>query len=148
MGDVRALSHDQEILGYRNQILDYIADNNALESVVAAGAAARDAVERWPRSSDFAVQNITHPSAHDHAPLLANWNEGLVRLRTIVQPEVGVVMDNTNFGTDFTDADHEPIPRYDLPFGVPEWHGVGSHAKRGRLEDGSTNHQEIIWTAP
>lgn len=147
-GDVRELSRDPEILAYRNRLLNHIADNNPLEAVIAAGAAARDAVERWPRSVDYEIENITHPSAHDHAVLLANWNDGLARLRTIVQPEVGVVADNTNFGTDFTDADHEPIPRYDLPFGVPTWHGVGTHSKRGRLADGSTNDKEIIWTAP
>lgn len=148
IGDVRELSRDAEILGYRNRLLDHIANKNPLEAVIAAGAAARDAVERWPRSSDCEVENITHPSAHDHAQLLANWNDALARLRPIVQPEVGVAVDTSNFGTDFTDADHEPVPRYDLPFGVPEWHGVGSHAKRGRLSDGSTNDKEIIWTAP
>jgi hypothetical protein len=94
------------------------------------------------------VANITHPSARDHEQLLANWNERLGRLRQIVQPEVGVEIDTTNFGTDFTDADHEPIPRYDLPFGMPDWHGVGSHARRGRNDDGSTNHKEILWKAP
>ena len=148
IGDVRELSRDPEILGYRNRLLDYIADNNQLDAVIAVGAAGRDAVERWSGSAACEVVNITHPSALDHAQLLANWNAGLARLRTIVQPEVGVVVDISNFGTDFTDADHEPIPRYDLPFGVPEWHGVGSHAKRGRLADGSTNDKEIIWTAP
>lgn len=148
IGDIRELSRDPEILGYRNRLLDYIADNNPLEAIIAAGAAARDAVERWPGSTAYKVQNITHPSAHDHAQLLANWNTGLAELRLIVQPEVGVIVDNTNFGTDFTDEDHEPIPRFDLPFGVPDWHGVGSHAKRGRLDDNSTNNKEIIWTAP
>jgi len=37
--------------------------------------------------------------------------------------------------------DISPIPRFDLPFGVPEWHGVGDHTDR----DGP---KKIIWTAP
>ncbi len=147
-GELRTLSQDPQILGFRNRVLDQIADTSPLEAVMAVGAAARDAVERWPRSTEFEVANITHPSARDHEQLLANWNDRLGRLRGIVQPEVGNDVDTTNFGTDFTDADHEPIPRYDLPFGMPEWHGVGSRARRGRNDDGSTNHKEILWRAP
>jgi hypothetical protein len=147
-GELRSLSQDPQILGFRNLILEKVADTNAIEAVIAAGSAARDAVERWPRSIDYKVSNITHPSAHDHAQLLANWNDQLMRLRTIVQPEVGSEVDTTNFGTDFTDADNESIPRYDLPFGVPDWHGTGSHARRARHDDGATNNKEIIWEAP
>lgn len=147
-GELRSLSQDPQILGFRNLVLDKVVDISAVEAVIAAGSAARDAVERWPRSIDYEVANITHPSAHDHAQLLANWNDQLSRLRTIVQPEVGIDVDTTNFGTDFTDADHEPIPRYDLPFGMPDWHGVGSHARRARHDDGATNNKEIIWKSP
>ena len=56
--------------------------------------------------------------------------------------------DVTPYGADWTDADHVPIPRRDLPFGVPEWHGVGSHASRGRKASGATDHKLINWTAP
>ena len=145
---LRQLSRDPEILGYRNRVFDYIAANNPLEAVVAAGAAAHDAVERWPGNTDYPIVNITHPSAHDHEKLLTNWNAGVATLRGIVQAESGVEIDTSNYGTDFTDDDHQPIPRYDLPFGMPDWHGVGSHAKRGRLKNGKTNNKEIIWKAP
>lgn len=148
MGDIRELSQDPDILGFRNRLLSYIADHNPLEAVIAIGAAARDAIERWPRGGDYVVVNITHPSAHDHAALLANWNEGLAQLRAIVQPEVGVAVDDSNYGEDFMDNDQEPIPRYDLPFGVPDWHGVGSHAVRDHLDDGATNNKVINWKAP
>jgi len=148
MGDIRELSQDPEILGFRNRLLTYIADHNPLEAVIAVGAAARDAVERWPLGCDYPVVNITHPSAHDHAALLANWNEGLTQLRATVQPEAGIAVDDSNYSDDFTDNDQEPIPRYDLPFGVPEWHGAGSHAVRDHLDDGSTNHKVINWKAP
>lgn len=147
-GTLAQLSQDPEILGYRNAMLDRIADENPLEAVIAVGNAAEDAVQRWPRASAQTVQHITHPSAQNHAALLANWNQGLTALRSIVEPEVGGTIDNTVYGSDFTPADHEPIPRRDLPFGVPDWHGVGSHARRDRLPDGSTDHKQIIWTAP
>jgi hypothetical protein len=34
-----------------------------------------------------------------------------------------------------------PIPRQDLPFGLPDWHGQGAHSHR----DGN---KKIIWSAP
>ena len=147
-GDLKTLTKDAEILGFRNACFDRVADTGPLEVVLAAGAAAHDAVARWPRSAEFQVVEITHPSAHDHAALLANWNAGLATLRATLEPEVGVAVDPSNYGTDFAPEDQEPIPRYDLPFGVPTWHGVGTHARRGRNADNSTNPKEIIWTAP
>ena len=147
-GTLAQLSQDPAILGFRNAFLDRIADLNPLEGVITVGNAARDAVERWPGGTAHKVQHITHPSAQDHAALLASWNQGLTTLRAIVEPEVGVNVDNTNYGNDFTPADHEPIPRRDLPFGVPEWHGVGSHATRAKRPSGDTDHKRIIWKAP
>ena len=61
---------------------------------------------------------------------------------------VGIVQESAAFGTEFTDADNESIPRHDLPFGVPDWQGTGSHARRARHDDGATNNKEIIWKAP
>ena len=63
-------------------------------------------------------------------------------------PELGVAPDPTPYGNDWSAADEVPIPRRDLPFGVPEWHGVGSRASRGRQEDGTTDPKAIMWTAP
>jgi uracil-DNA glycosylase len=148
MGELRELSRDPGILGFRNRLLSYITAHNPLEAVIAVGAAARDAVERWPQMAEHQVVNITHPSARDNAALLANWNQGLAQLRAIVQPEAGVAPDHSTYGNDFTDADLEPIPRYDLPFGMPDWHGVGSHATRNHQADGATDNKSINWKAP
>lgn len=147
-GTLAQLSRDPDILVFRNKLLDRIADGNPLETVIAVGNAAEDAVQRWPGGAVHTFQHITHPSAHDHAALLANWNQALAALRPVVEPELGTAVDTSNYGTDFTAEDHEPIPRRDLPFGVPEWHGVGSHATRGKLANGHTDHKRIIWKAP
>ena len=147
IGTLRDLSHDSSIQGFRNQLLDRIAEQNPLEAVIAVGAAARDAVERWPGSGGLLVQHIMHPSAQDSAALLATWNAALGVLRPAVEPEAGAARDDATYGTEFLPVDHEPVPRRDLPFGMPEWHGVGSHADRARLADGSTDHKRIIWTA-
>jgi len=143
------LSHDADIMGYRNALLDRLAEANPLEAVLAVGSAGLDAVERWPGHDGLHVQHLTHPSAHDHAALFESWNEGLDTLRPLIEAEVGAVDDPATYGPDdWTDADHEPIPPRDLPFGVPKWQGEGSHASRGKNADGSTNHKEIIWKAP
>lgn len=147
-GTLAQLSQDPSILGFRNAMLDRIADGNELEAVISVGNAAKDAVQRWPGTTSLTTQHITHPSAQDHAALLANWNQGLAALRPLVAPEAGVAVDTSNYGTDFTQADHEPIPRRDLPFGVPEWHGIGSHATRVKLPNGDTDHKRITWKAP
>jgi hypothetical protein len=147
-GTLAQLSQDPHILAFRNEFLDRIADRNPLEAVITVGSAARDAVERWPGRTAHAVHHITHPSARDHAALMASWNQALTALRAIVEPEVGAVVDSTSYGARFAAEDHEPIPRRDLPFGVPQWHGVGSRATRGRLPGGDTDHKRIIWEAP
>ena len=142
------LSHDPQIQGFRNALLDRIVERNPIEAVIAVGSAGKDAIENWPNPEAVPWQHIQHPSARDHAALFDSWNAGLTALRELVEPEQAVAPDMTNYGSDWTDADHVPIPRRDLPFGLPEWHGVGSHASRGRESDGSTDHKEIIWRAP
>ena len=148
VGELRDLSRHPEILGFRNRVLDRIAEGAELEAVIAVGSAGRDAVERWPGSAGLRVQHITHPSARDHDVLLANWNAGLTALRAVVQPEAGAPPDGATYGDDWVDADHEPIPRRDLPFGVPGWHGVGSTATRAKTDAGHTDHKRIVWRAP
>lgn len=147
-GTLEQLSRDPDILGFRNEFLDRVAGQNPLEAVIAVGNAAEDAVQRWPGGSAYPVQHITHPSAHNTAALLADWNDALTALRPVVEPEVGMPVDDSSYGTGFVDNDHEPIPRRDLPFGVPEWHGVGRRATRARTVDGATDHKRIIWKAP
>ena len=141
MGELKKLSAQDPILSYRNQCLDRLLDLNPIEAVLAVGRGAQDAVSRWPRNNEVTVVNMTHPSAHDEQALVANWNQALDSLWPIVNADDGVVVDHQPYGATFTDADYLAIPRFDLPFGLPDWHGTGSHAKR----DGP---DKIIWQAP
>lgn len=147
-GTLEDLTADPDILGFRNRLLDRIAERNPLATVITVGRAARDAVERWPGGAGFQPIAIMHPSARDAAALMADWNRGLDDLRAMVTPETGVTVDTSRYGDKFTPADHEPIPRRDLPFGMPVWHGQGSHATRERLPSGETDHKRIVWKAP
>jgi len=147
-GSLADLTKDADILGFRNRMLDKIRAENPLEAVITIGNAAKDAVERWQGVALMPRQHLTHPSALDHGALLANWNAGLATLRAIVEPEADAPPDRAMYGQDWADVDHEPVPRRDLPFGVPDWHGVGSRARRGRNSDNSTDPKAIVWSAP
>ena len=144
-GRLRQLSREGDILDYRNRMFDYIDANNPIDVIIAAGAAAQDAVARWQGSVNHIVHNIAHPSARDPDLVADTWNAALLAIRDNLTPQTGAQLDDSLFGSPMTDEDYEPIPRYDLPFGMPEWHGVGSHASRGRLSSGHTDHTRIIW---
>lgn len=146
--DVAGLSRSEPLQGFRNAFLDRITRTNPLEAILAVGSAAADALEHWPGLGDIPVCHIAHPSARDPGPLLASWNTGLVTLRSLIDPELGQVPDLIPYGADWMDADEAPIPRRDLPFGVPDWHGVGDHATRGTQAGGRSDPKAIVWTAP
>lgn len=138
---LRAVALEETILGYRNAFLDRLVEENPVEAVVAVGRGAQFVLEHWPGAERFPVVEIVHPAAHDEAMLLGSWNVALEQLREIAGPDDGEDPDPEPYGTEFRPEDQSPIPGYDLPFGVPGWHGDGPHARR----DGD---KKIIWTAP
>jgi len=148
VGELRDLGRDPQIQGYRNEMLDYIAQRSPLEAVVTLGPAARDAVERWPGRAATPVQHLAAPSGHGTEALLESWNDALARLRGLLRREAGAPADDAIYGAAFVPEDLADVPRRDLPFGVPPWHGVGRHARRGALGNGMTHHKELVWTAP
>ncbi|HEY5890247.1 MAG TPA: hypothetical protein VIW94_06075, partial [Acidimicrobiia bacterium] len=73
--------------------------------------------------------HITHPAAPNISQLLQNWNKGLGQLRAVVTPDDGATP-GPDYGSSFAPGDIVPIPRSDLPFGIPTFHGDGDHARR------------------
>lgn len=128
-GDIETLSRSDPIRGHRNVLFDATADDNPLQAVLTVGSAARDAVDRWDGIGAVPKAHIFHPAFPDEEAQLDNWNDALADLRPIVDPD-----DGNSPGLDYSTAFHAeeivPIPRADLPFGMPEWHGVGDHGKR------------------
>ena len=98
-------------------------------------------MENWNGGEGIPRFKITHPAAKDEEVLLETWNNTHEQLWPLVEPDEGAQAEPSGYGDSFTDEDLEPIPRYDLPFGIPDWHGVGPRSHR----DGST---KIVWTAP
>lgn len=138
---LRNISLEDTILAFRNAYLDRLAAENPVQAVIAVGNAAQHAVANWPGHQAFPVFEIMHPAALDNAALLANWNANLSGLLAVVTPDDGAGQDPTPYGAAFRPEDHASIPRFDLPFGVPAWHGTGKHGDR----DGN---KKIVWTAP
>lgn len=138
---LEAISEEAAIENYRNAFLDRLVAENKVQAVVTFGRGARHGFERWPRGVNLPVFHATHPAAEE-ADVIANWNQLLPGLRAAVEPDEDAAPDTSLYGASFAPEDRAPIPSYDLPFGVPEWHGKGGgHSTR----DGD---KQIVWTAP
>jgi len=139
--ELRAISLEAQVLAYRNASLDRLKAANPIEAVITFGAGARHAVEHWPGRGDLPVFNLTHPAADDPF-VIDSWNGALPGMLAAVQPDDGGQPDPTPYADPLGDAVMVPIPRFDLPFGIPGFHGVdGGHSTR----DGN---DKIIWNAP
>jgi hypothetical protein len=139
--ELRAISLEAQVIEYRNEFLDRLKAGNPVEAVITFGAGARHAVEHWPGLGDLPLFNLTHPAADD-AFVLESWNAALPGLLEAVQPDDGGQPDPAPYVAPLDDTAMVPIPRFDLPFGIPDFHGVdGGHSTR----DGN---DKIIWNAP
>jgi hypothetical protein len=139
--ELEKISLSPTLLDYRNALFDKLAHDNPLSAVITIGAAPRHAIEHWPGKGTLPIFNLTHPAASE-SMVLPNWNNALPNIQAIVAPDEGAVADLTPYGTAFTAADEVAIPRHDLPFGIPDWHGVGG----GRSQRDGNN--KISWNAP
>lgn len=138
--ELRQISLETPILSWRNDTFDRVGATNPIEAVIAVGAGARHAVEHWPGAKAYPVFEITHPAAPDDV-VLPNWNQHLPNLGTSIAPDEGGNQDLTPYAMTFQSDDPEPIPRFDLPFGMPDWHGTG--ATRSFRE----GNKMICWSA-
>src|SRR5439155_10391094 len=98
---------------------------------------------------------VSHPTSHDEQRLLAEWAAAVERLRAVVAPDPDGANTGPNYGSEFTEADYAPIPRADLPFGVPAFLGDDAWARRRQppLESAVSrtrpdDRHTLIWVAP
>lgn len=120
--ELRTISLEPAIRDYRNALFDRAA-NGPLEAVLTVGSAARHAVDHWPAAGGLPVIEVVHPAAPD-AMVLQSWNDRLPDLIAAVSPDRGEAPDPTPYAATFQPTDSTPIPRRDLPFGLPPWHGT------------------------
>jgi hypothetical protein len=156
---------DAAIIAYRNRWLDALLVGQPIEAVVALGALADDAWQRWKatpkgQASTVPYQHVTHPTQpesssggdpvkHKQATqqLLANWNAALTALRPQVQhPDHASAL--VPYGTAFLPADMPPIPSIDLPAGTPAWMGNEDGWAKRAGADAAAKRANITVTVP
>ncbi|MPZ53578.1 MAG: uracil-DNA glycosylase [Acidimicrobiia bacterium] len=128
--ELAEISGRPPIAGFRERILDKALEDNPIEVIIAVGRAAREAVDWWDPPGAIHRENITHPGSPDSAAVSADWNLALETLGAAFEPDPEMVADLTPYGDGFAESDHEPIPKGDLPFGIPEFLGRGDHVTR------------------
>jgi len=132
---LRSIALQAELMNFRNSILDKIVHSNRIEALIAMGDAATLAIQHWPglEASRIPVIYMAHPTLGPltEYQIIQNWNAALSKLRTLIAPEIEP--DPAYYGHGFTPDVMAPIPRFDLPFGVPDWLGsAGTHGVRLR----------------
>jgi hypothetical protein len=139
--------HDGPLETWRNSYLDQLAADNSFEAVLTVGSAARDATTRWPGKSAFnggRRMHIWHPAA-SAAGTLASWNSALDSFAALgIPPDPGVTADFSHCGPSWSASVSVAIPRLDLPFSTPPWHGTGGLTRSTR----NNTTDQILWTSP
>lgn len=150
----------EELLGepeqkrWRNQFFDAVRPGS-VDAVIALGGNAQAAYDMWTHKPNVPVERIPHPSSRNEERLLQEWHDAVERLRELVAPDPDGDATGANYGSSFKESDYAPIPRRDLPFGVPGFLGDDAALRRGRPrrnncvsrpspDDGRT----LIWIAP
>lgn len=136
---------DPTITAYRNQLFDRAKASNKLEAVIAFGGQARDAVKAWPGRGALPLIELYHPTAK--TGVAASWNAKLSGAQKAIKRDNDGAVDTTPFDTQVAVLPGVDIPRRDLPFGLPTWHGTAAAPinKRGA---GTAFETQLIWNAP
>lgn len=136
---MQKVSASDPFLAFRNSLLDHLAATNHLEAVIAFGNAAHNTFDLWSGGQALPVFKLVHPTAQ--SGITASWNANLPNLLAAITPDAGAAPDPSPYGAKLSSKDRADIPRRDLNFGIPSWHGTGgTHSKRG-----GTN-TEITWS--
>lgn len=156
-GDVsraEPLLTDSAQLRWRNRFYDLVTGPD-LQAIIAFGVNARKAVALWESRPDVPTFTISHPSNHSEATLLEQWREAIPPLRAIVTPDPGGTADGPNYGDRFTESDYSPIPKSDLPFGLPAWIGDDAWGRAARPRHNNCVERSskdightLVWQAP
>jgi uracil-DNA glycosylase len=132
------------IMAYRNSLFDRAKATNTLQAILAFGAPANTSATNWPGASGIPIIHVSHPTAP--SGVAANWNAHLAAAQAAIAPDSDGHVDTTHYSTT-ADLPHTDIPRRDLPFGLPSWHGAGGGTRSQRVS-GTTFETQITWTAP
>ena len=140
---MNAVALEPPILNYRNSLFGTVDAASTLQAIISFGNGGDLAIANWAaRPAGVPWFQLTHPSAPDNI-VLPNWNGQLNALHAAVAPDSAALVDTTPYGATFGVNDVAPIPREDLSFGIPDWHGTGGGTRSQRNGDNTIN-----WTSP
>jgi len=139
-----AIATDATIMAYRNKLLDHAMATNHLTAILAFGQYGQISVANWPGAGTLPVIKLSHPTAL--SGVAASWNSNFAAAHTAIQPDSDGHVDATAYNPSGP-LPSTDIPRWDLPFGVPAWHGTGGGTRSQRVS-GTNFETQIIWNAP
>lgn len=152
--EATAMLSEPQHLTWRNTLLNSIVGPK-LQAVVAFGVQAQAAAALWSTMPDVPLVQLPHPSSRDAKVLATKWKAGITQLRGIVTPDAGGDNTGPNYGTGIKEADYAPIPKADLPFGVPPWFGDDAWGRKASPRHnnsvdrpGSDLKHTLVWKAP
>ena len=124
-------------------------------AIMSFGVNSKNAVALWTTKPNVPLLQVPHPSSRDAKALLDAWRDAVTQLRTIVTKDPDGDAAGPNYGTKFLESDYAPIPRGDLPFGVPPFLGDDSKGRTGHPKQNDSvgrpspdDGHTLIWTAP
>ena len=143
-GEMESISLEPAIRDYRDLLLNTIIRDNSIQALITLGRGPRHAIENWDNQDDIPVFDLVHPAADEHFAF-PSWNEQLDQMIETITPDQPDLVDNTPYEGNWRRAEYKTdIPRYDLPFGIPSWHGSGGTRSR---RDPANQQKNIIWQA-
>ena len=155
LGDGIKIVNNPEILKWRNKLFNAVTGSK-LQAVVAFGDVAQKAVSGWNNPNKVKIFETYHPSYRGpEQTLLTDWNRVINGLRAAVKKDSDGKTNLPLYGNTFLETDYAPIPKMDLPFGLPAFMGDDSWARKSIPAKINSvdrphpdDHHTLIWKAP
>jgi uracil DNA glycosylase superfamily protein len=133
---------EEAVRTFRNRVFDRVRSTNTLSAILAFGVGAHQSLDAWPGAAGIPRFDLTHPTAPNDEQVLANWNDQLAAMGTAIAADASETPDLTPC-LPVTDPNaFADIPRADLPFGIPAFHGTG-----GKTHSQRAGNAQITWLA-
>lgn len=140
--EMRNISLEAPLKNFREDLMNTIIDKNSIQAVLAFGAGAKHAVENWDNQENIPVINLVHPTAPE-TTTHPSWNAQFATIAAAIEPDDPAIVDVSPYSGRWNKELHQiDVPRYDLPYDTPFWHGTnGTNSRR----DPADRVKNIIW---
>jgi uracil-DNA glycosylase len=139
---------------WRNTFYDMLK-TPSIKAVVAFGEQAQKAYELWPAGAAVQHFPLLHPSSRNPETLATAWRGAITQLRALITPDSDGDNSGPNYGATIKEADYAPIPKRDLPWGLPGFVGDDAWVRRAKpkrnnaVERPDTDiRNTLLWRSP